>query len=136
MTQFKNLFTHLTIGHTELKNRILSTAHQTNHVTDGIPTSDMLAYHEARAKGGVGLIILEAASVHPSGMLTSKTIAGYDQRIVDAYKELSETLHNMERRFSPSYFMAEGKSYRATIEMQHGRHPPFPACVSASCQNP
>ncbi|MDQ7864901.1 hypothetical protein RCO48_38685 [Peribacillus frigoritolerans] len=39
------------------------------------------------------MIILEAASVHPSGMLTSKTIAGYDQRIVDAYKELSETLH-------------------------------------------
>lgn len=93
MAQFKNLFTQLTIGSTELKNRILSTAHQTNHVTDGIPTSDMVAYHEARAKGGVGLIILEAASVHPSGMLTSKTIAGYDQRIVDAYKELSETIH-------------------------------------------
>ncbi|MDQ7864902.1 hypothetical protein RCO48_38690 [Peribacillus frigoritolerans] len=52
MAQFKNLFTQLTIGSTELKNRILSTAHQTNHVTDGIPTSDMVAYHEARAKGG------------------------------------------------------------------------------------
>ncbi|MBR8643858.1 hypothetical protein KEH51_01040 [[Brevibacterium] frigoritolerans] len=131
MAQFKNLFTQLTIGSTELKNRILSTAHQTNHVTDGIPTSDMVAYHEARAKGGVGLIILEAASVHPSGMLTSKTIAGYDQRIVDAYKELSETLHKYETKVFSQLFHGGRKSYRATIEMRHGRLQPFPACALA-----
>ncbi|WP_042345490.1 oxidoreductase [Bacillus massiliigorillae] len=93
MTQFKHLFSKLVIGNTELKNRILSTAHQTNHVKDGIPTSDMIAYHETRAKGGVGLIVLEAAAVHVSGNLTSHTIAGYDPNIVDAYKGLSNRLH-------------------------------------------
>jgi len=94
MTQFKHVFTDLTIGRTTLKNRILSTAHQTNHVVNGIPTADMLAYHETRAKGGVGLIILEAAAVHSSGMLTTNTIAGFDSKIVSAYTELSERLHN------------------------------------------
>ncbi|NYF24377.1 FAD-dependent oxidoreductase [Sporosarcina sp. JAI121] len=93
MTQLKNLFTKVMIGNTELKNRILSTAHQTNHVTDGIPTKDMIAYHEARAKGGIGLIVLEAAAVHPSGMLTTNTVAGFDRRIVEAYSKLSETMH-------------------------------------------
>lgn len=93
MTQFEHLFSELEIGHTKIKNRILSTAHQTNHVVDGIPTEDMDAYHEARAKGGLGLIILEAGAVHPTGMLTTKTIAAYDQNIVKAYKRLTKKIH-------------------------------------------
>lgn len=93
MAQFKHLFEKITIGTTELKNRILSTAHQTNHVANGIPTSEMTAYHVARAKGGVGLIVLEAAAVHPSGMLTTHTIAGYDDRVIPAYSEIAEQLH-------------------------------------------
>ncbi|MEH7255385.1 FAD-dependent oxidoreductase [Neobacillus niacini] len=93
MSQFKHLFEKVTIGTTELNNRILSTAHQTNHVIDGIPTSDMTAYHVARAKGGAGLIILEAAAVHPSGMLTGLTIAGYEKKVESAYSEIAEQLH-------------------------------------------
>jgi 2,4-dienoyl-CoA reductase-like NADH-dependent reductase (Old Yellow Enzyme family)/thioredoxin reductase len=93
MTHFKHLFSPITIGFTELKNRILSTAHQTNHVIDGIPTPDMTAYHVERAKGGAGLLILEAAAVHPSGMLTTHTIAGYDQNVVPAYLDLTHEVH-------------------------------------------
>ncbi|MCH6264299.1 MULTISPECIES: FAD-dependent oxidoreductase [Neobacillus] len=93
MTNFKHLFSPTTIGTTDLKNRILSTAHQTNHVIDGIPTPDMTAYHVARAKGGAGLIILEAAAVHPSGMLTTNTIAGYDENVIPAYLELASGVH-------------------------------------------
>ncbi|OCA84995.1 FAD-dependent oxidoreductase [Pseudobacillus wudalianchiensis] len=93
MTQFKHLFSPVTIGCMELPNRILSTAHQTNHVINGIPTSDMTAYHVARAKGGAGLLILEAAAVHPSGMLTTNTIAGFDKKVVPAYLELTKEVH-------------------------------------------
>lgn len=93
MTTFKHLFTELEIGNTTLKNRILTTAHQTNHVIDGIPTEDFYAYHLTRAKGGLGLAIIEAAAVHPSGLLTTKTIKAYDERIVDSYKQLVETVH-------------------------------------------
>ncbi|MED4204839.1 FAD-dependent oxidoreductase [Neobacillus mesonae] len=93
MAQFKHLFSPIEIGNTELKNRILSTAHQTNHVIDGIPTEDMTAYHAVRARGGVGLIILEAAAVHPSGMLTTNTIAGFDEKVVPAYLGLANEVH-------------------------------------------
>ena len=34
---------------------------------EGYPTDDMVAYHEAKAKGGAALTIIEAARVHPSG---------------------------------------------------------------------
>lgn len=93
MSQFKHLFTKMQIGNTEIKNRILTTAHQTNHVIDGIPTDDLIAYHEARAKGGLGLVILEASAVHLSGMLTTNTIAGFDPEIVEVYQKLSAKLH-------------------------------------------
>ncbi|PEJ49367.1 hypothetical protein CN692_23260 [Bacillus sp. AFS002410] len=93
MTQFKHLFSKVTIGNTELNNRTLSTAHQTNYVENGIPTPEMTAYHVARAKGGAGLIILEAAAVHSSGMLTSHTIAGFDEKVIPAYAEIAKQLH-------------------------------------------
>ncbi len=35
-------------------------------VADGNPTESLAAYHEARAAGGAGLIVTEAAAVHPS----------------------------------------------------------------------
>ena len=51
--------------------RIVSTAHQTTLVEDHLPTDDFVAYHEARARGGAGLIVLEATAPHPSGILTA-----------------------------------------------------------------
>src|SRR5699024_4813352 len=93
MTHFKHLFSKVHIGNTEIKNRILSTAHQTNHVVDGIPTEDLIAYNEARAKGGIGLIVLEAAAVHESGMLTTNTINGFCKEIVEAYKQITKKVH-------------------------------------------
>lgn len=93
MTHFKHLFQGITIGNTELKNRILSTAHQTCLVHDGVPMLEMVTYHETRAKGGAGLIILEAAAVHSSGLLTTHTIAGYEEKVVPAYFEIAQTVH-------------------------------------------
>jgi 2,4-dienoyl-CoA reductase-like NADH-dependent reductase (Old Yellow Enzyme family) len=104
MANLDALFSPVTIGMTELKNRIVSTAHQTNHVADGIPTPAMVTYHRTRAKGGVGLIILEAAAVHPSGMLTTHTIAGYDERVVPAYRQIADAVHRYETRVFSQLF--------------------------------
>ena len=46
------LLSPLRLGPVELRNRIVSTAHQTTLVHDHLPTDDFLAYHEARARGG------------------------------------------------------------------------------------
>jgi 2,4-dienoyl-CoA reductase-like NADH-dependent reductase (Old Yellow Enzyme family)/thioredoxin reductase len=84
-----HLFTPLAIGPVELPNRIVSTAHQTTLVRDNLPTDDFVAYHEARARGGVGLIVLEATAVHPSGLLTSHTLGGYLPEIVEGYRQVA-----------------------------------------------
>jgi 2,4-dienoyl-CoA reductase-like NADH-dependent reductase (Old Yellow Enzyme family)/thioredoxin reductase len=83
-----NLFSPLTAGPVELPNRIASTAHQTTLVRDHRPTDEFVAYHEARASGETGLIVLEATAVHPTGLLTPHTLAGYREEIVAGYERV------------------------------------------------
>ena len=71
-----HVFSPLALGPVELRNRIVSTAHQTTLVDDHLPTDDFVAYHEARARGGVGLIVLEAtASTRPGSSPRTRSAA-------------------------------------------------------------
>ncbi|MEI6161920.1 MAG: hypothetical protein WCP77_18950, partial [Roseococcus sp.] len=63
---FPLLFAPLRLGKLEIRNRILSTGHQTFLARDGIPGEDLIAYHAARAAGGAGLIIVASARCHAS----------------------------------------------------------------------
>jgi 2,4-dienoyl-CoA reductase-like NADH-dependent reductase (Old Yellow Enzyme family)/thioredoxin reductase len=84
-----SLFSPLRLGPVELQNRIVSTAHQTTLVADHLPTDDFVAYHEARARGGAGLIVMEATAPHPSGILTAHELAGYLPEMADAYRRVA-----------------------------------------------
>lgn len=88
----RHLFRPLALGPAELENRIVSTAHQTNLVHDHLPTDDFVAYHETRARGGAGLIVLEATAVHPSGLLTAHTLAGYRDEIIAGYRRVADAV--------------------------------------------
>ncbi|GIU96137.1 MAG: oxidoreductase [Gaiellaceae bacterium] len=98
------LFDPLSLGPVELASRIVSTAHQTTLVHEHLPTPDFVAYHEARARGGVGLIVLEATAVHPSGLLTSHTLGGYLPGIVDGYRHVAEAVHRHRTRLFVQLF--------------------------------
>jgi 2,4-dienoyl-CoA reductase-like NADH-dependent reductase (Old Yellow Enzyme family) len=63
---FPKLFEPIQIGSVRLRNRIFSSGHMTCMLSDGLPNADFVAYHEARAAGGCGLIITESAAVHPT----------------------------------------------------------------------
>jgi 2,4-dienoyl-CoA reductase-like NADH-dependent reductase (Old Yellow Enzyme family)/thioredoxin reductase len=86
---FSHLLSPARLGSVELPNRIVSTAHQTTLVHEHVPTDDFVAYHEARGRGGVGLIVLEATAVDPSGLLTSHTLGGYLPEITDGYRRVA-----------------------------------------------
>ncbi len=82
-----HILTPLTIGGVTLKNRVVRSAHGTN-MGRGRMNDDLIAYHEARAKGGVGLTIIEILSVHPTtpgtlNIFQSGNAEGY-ARLVDA----------------------------------------------------
>ena len=71
------LLSEVRLGPAVLRNRVVSTAHQTGLVHDHLPTDDLVAYHEARARGGVGAVFIEATATHETGLLTAHTIGGY-----------------------------------------------------------
>ena len=119
----QNLFSPLELGPVELQNRIVSTAHQTTLVHQHMPTDDFVAYHEARAAGGTGLIVLEATAIHESGRLTAHTLAGYEEEIVAGYRRVADAVH------------AHGT--RLFVQLFHGGReviadPPLPAAVAPS----
>ncbi|HZB06113.1 MAG TPA: FAD-dependent oxidoreductase [Thermoleophilaceae bacterium] len=89
----RHLLTPLALGPVNIPNRIVSTAHQTTLINDHLPTDDFVAYHEARAAGGAGLIVLEAAAVHPSGLLTGHTLGLFDDAAVPALKRVADAVH-------------------------------------------
>ena len=57
---YDRLFEPLDIGPITIANRIVRSAHGT-----GLSGDALIAYHEARARGGVGMSTIEATSVHP-----------------------------------------------------------------------
>ncbi len=65
--QYERLFSPGRIGTMELKNRIVYPPMGTNVCVGGEVTDRFLAYHEARARGGVGMIIVENANVDTAG---------------------------------------------------------------------
>jgi len=93
VTGFTTLFSPLTIRGTTFRNRIFSTGHMTMLVSGGLPTDDMVAYHEARARGGAGLIITEAARVHDSGVASSLALNATTDAIVPAYARVAAAVH-------------------------------------------
>jgi len=88
----ETLLSPLLVGPVRLRNRIVSTAHQTTLVHEHLPTDDFVAYHEARARGGVGLIVLEATAVEPSGLLTPHTLAGYREESAAGFARIAEAV--------------------------------------------
>jgi 2,4-dienoyl-CoA reductase-like NADH-dependent reductase (Old Yellow Enzyme family) len=88
----EHLFAPLALGPVTIPNRIVSTSHQTSLVRDHLPTDDLIAYHEARAAGGVGLIVIEATACHPTGLLTPHTVGGYLPEIVPVYRRMADAV--------------------------------------------
>lgn len=84
MTSLTHVLTPIRIGTVEVKNRVVRTAHG-SHLATAPLTEAFFNYHEARAKGGCGLTILEIASVHPSSVATVRSL---DDGIIDGYREL------------------------------------------------
>lgn len=90
---FPHLFAPLQIRGKRLKNRIMSSGHDTSMPTDNLVNEQLIAYHRARAEGGVGLIVLQVAGVHDSARYTSHVLMATDDACIDGYRRLAETCH-------------------------------------------
>ncbi len=94
MTGFPRLFEPFIAKRLTLANRIVMLPHGTGMARDGAVTDDDIAYHKARAQGGLGLIITGVTIVHPSSVRQSRTaIEAYDERVLPGMKRRCDAIH-------------------------------------------
>ena len=98
--QFKYLTSPATIGGMTLRNRIVLAAMGSNFAAkDGHCTEQLMAYYEARAKGGAGLLILEtSAACWPNGSTMPNTVAFSRDEFLPGLTELAERVHRHDAR--------------------------------------
>lgn len=89
MEQYRRLHEPITIGNCTIPNRIVRTAHATAYAF-GLVSDRLIAYHEARARGGVGLNFLEIASVHPT---SPGSLMAFDDMVIDGLTEIADRIH-------------------------------------------
>ena len=93
MTNFTHLFQPLRIRGCTLKNRIMSTGHDTTLPVDGTVNSALVAYQEARARGGVGLIVLQVSGVHETARYTNHVLMATDDASIEGYRRVAQAVH-------------------------------------------
>ncbi len=82
---YESVFQPIQVGGVTIPNRIVRSAHGTLLTGEAA-----IAYHEARAKGGVGMITLEATGVHP---LVASRVPLYSDSVLPYYREISQRIH-------------------------------------------
>lgn len=90
---FKQIFSPIKLGCKTVKNRIVSTGHDTTLPTDGIINNAYIAYQEARARGGVGLIVLQVSAVHETAQYSSHVLMATDDGAISGYQKMAEMCH-------------------------------------------
>ncbi len=112
MTEFTHLFQPLRIRGSTLKNRIMSSGHDTTLPVDGTVNAPLVAYQEARARGGVGLIVLQVSGVHETARYTNHVLMATDDASITGYRSVAEAVHRhgtvlFAQLFHPGREMAE-----------------------------
>ena len=94
MLTFNKIFEPITIKNLTLPNRLIVSAMRTNMVNaDGIIDDRYIAYHEAKARGGWGLVITENCLINPESGV-SKCLPGlYNEEQVQALTKLTDAVH-------------------------------------------
>ena len=103
-TNHPNLFSPITIRGKRLKNRIVSTGHDTCLPTDDLVNDELVAYHEARARGGCSLIVLQVSGVHETARYTSHLLMANDDQCIVGYRRLADMCRNYDTRIFGQLF--------------------------------
>lgn len=90
----KHLFSPIRIGSMEVKNRIVLPPMTVGYgVPEGTVSEKHRDYYEARAQGGAGLIITEAAAVHAQRKYGMFPLGLYEDAQIQSWSELAEATH-------------------------------------------
>ncbi|GAA1518489.1 FAD-dependent oxidoreductase [Nocardioides humi] len=81
----------LRLGPLTIRNRVAITAHMTGYAEQGLVSDTLVDYLQARARGGVGLIVTEAGAVHETYRPASFQL--YREDVGPGLARLAEAVH-------------------------------------------
>lgn len=96
-----------TVAGLEVKNRLVMAAMGTNFASpEGLVTERHLGFYEARARGGVGTIVVGCAAIHLTGKVSTNQICIYDDQYIPGLASLADIIKR--------------NGARAILQLQHG----------------
>ncbi len=83
------------IKNLEIKNRLMTSAHEPSYAENGLPKERYRLYHVERAKGGIGLTMTAgSAVVSPDSPSTFGNLHAYKDEIVPWLKQITKECHD------------------------------------------
>ncbi|MFO8010875.1 MAG: FAD-dependent oxidoreductase [Dehalococcoidia bacterium] len=102
MSSFDKLFSPIQIGNMEIKNRIVMSPMTTLFANMKEQITDLaLDYYVARARGGTGLITVEACTIDRPHNYQFKSLGLWDDKFIARHKELTDAVHAHDTKLIP-----------------------------------
>lgn len=106
-TRYTKLLEPCSVGGIQARNRIVMAAMGTNFATpEGLVTDRHMGFYEARARGGVGTIIVGCAAIHLTGKVSTNQVCVYTDEHVPGLAKLAATIRS--------------NGAKAILQLQHG----------------
>lgn len=104
MNNYEHLFSPVKVGTTTVKNRVFMPPISTNLADKGYVTDELIKHYEARAKGGVGLIVTEVTTVEPTYIYLPGDMSIHDDSFIPGWKKLISAVHQYGTKLLPQLF--------------------------------
>jgi 2,4-dienoyl-CoA reductase (NADPH2) len=124
---FPYLFSPITINGMELKNRIVMTAMHLGYTPEGTVTDTLIDFYTARARGGVGLIVVGGCPIDETGGMPGM-IGISDDRFIPGLERLTRAVKEGGARIAAQLYQAGRYTHSAMI----GGRKPFSASAVRS----
>ena len=117
--KYPMLFSKGGIGNVEIKNRIVMSAMGMNQSDDGYVNDAVIEHYAARARGGVGLIIVEVTCVDaPAGKNTNHPLILDDDKYIPGMQRLANAIHEEGAKCFLQISHAGRGAFRRITDMQ------------------
>lgn len=104
MSNYEHLFSPVKVGTTTVKNRVFMPPISTNLADKGYITDELIKHYEARAKGGVGLIVTEVTTIEPTYIYLPGDMSIHDDSFIPGWKKLIAAVHQYDTKLLPQLF--------------------------------
>jgi len=113
MTAFSNIFQPLSIGSLTVKNRLLMSAMSINFGVDerGRVDDQLIQYMVARARGGVGMMLVGGGGIHPTGVELPNLPALWDDDCIPGLERMAAAVRPFDCRLGMQLMHGGRQSY-------------------------